>query len=150
MKTTIDKFLNSKTIGIAGISVKPQKFGNALYREITSAGYDVYPVSRNAETIEGKNCFRDISSLYGLTENLIIATGKKDAADIINNLAAVKIKRVWLVHGSESEQALKAAEEKNLKTVHGICPLMFFKPDSIHKFHLFFSKLFGNYKKVYS
>lgn len=150
MKTTIDKFLQSRTIGVAGISSKSQKFGNALYREITKSGYEVYPVARSAESIDGKTCLKEVSSLYGITENLIIATGKQDAADIVNSLDPSRIKRIWFSKGSESDDALTAAKDKNIESVHGICPLLFFRPVGFHGFHLFFSKIFGDYRKVYS
>ncbi len=149
MKETIDKFLQSRKIGIAGISSKPQKFGNALYKEITSVGYDVYPVARNLEKIEGRDCLKDVSSLYGTTESLIIATGKQDAANIVRNIDPAHIKRVWFTKGSESEEAINAARDKKIDFIQGVCPLMFFKPHGFHKLHVFFSKLFGSYRKVY-
>ncbi|HWQ81202.1 MAG TPA: CoA-binding protein, partial [Ignavibacteria bacterium] len=150
MKSIIDAFLQSEKIGIVGVSSNKQKFGNALYKELSSKGYDVYPVGRNIKSINGKDCFENVSSLYGLTDSVIIAAKKSDTADIIESIDASKIKRVWLINGSFTDESLNAARKKNLDVVHGACPLMFCEPNGFHKVHRFFSKLFGNYNKIYT
>lgn len=150
MKSTIDAFLQSENIGIVGVSSDKKKFGNVLYKELTSKGYDVYPVGRNIKSIDGKDCFEDVSSLYGLTDSVIIAANKPGTAGIIENIDASKIKRVWLINGSFTDESLAAARKKSIDVVHGTCPLMFYKPNGFHKVHRFFSKLFGNYNKIYT
>lgn len=150
MKSIIDDFLQTKKLGIVGVSSDMKKFGNALYKEISSKGYKVFPVGRNIKAINGKDCFEDVSSLYGLTDSVIITAKKPETADIIKNIDASKIKRIWLINGSFTDESLNAAKEKKLDVVHGICPLMFYKPNGFHNMHRFFSKLFGNYKKVYA
>jgi uncharacterized protein len=147
LKTTIDNILKSGKIGLIGISSNKTKWGNVLYKEISAKGYDVYPVSRNCDEINGKKCLKDISELYGVVESVIIAANKKDALDIVRNIDSGKIKNVWFSKGADSPESIAEAKDKNINVVSGYCPLMFMNPEGFHKFHEFMSKLFGFYPK---
>ena len=52
----INNFTSQKNIAVAGVSRKKQKFGNAIYKELTKRGYNVYPVNPNLDEYKGKTC----------------------------------------------------------------------------------------------
>jgi uncharacterized protein len=147
MKNTIKDIVASKKIGLVGISSNKTKFGNALYKEISAKGYDVYPVSRNCEEVEGKRCLHDISELYGVVDSVIIATGKKNTVDIVRKIENGKFKNIWFSKGADTPESISEAKAKNINVVNGFCPLMFIDPKGFHKFHEFMSKIFFLYPK---
>lgn len=57
MNDSILEFLKSKRIAVVGISRNNAKFGNAMFRELKSRGYDMVPVHPELETFEGSSCF---------------------------------------------------------------------------------------------
>jgi len=147
MKNTIKDFVNSKKIGLVGISSDNKKYGNALFREISAKGYDVYPVSRNSDVIEGRKCHKTISELYGVVDSVIIATNKKDTLELVRKIEPGKIKNIWFCKGTNTPESIEEAKAKNMNIVSGYCPLMFMDPKSIHKVHEFFSRLFRLYPR---
>ncbi|MDD5362353.1 MAG: CoA-binding protein [Ignavibacteria bacterium] len=150
MNTTIKNILASGKIGLIGISSNKMKFGNTLYKEISAKGYDVYPVSRNCDEVDGKRCLKDISELYGVVDSVIIATGKKNALDMVKKIEKGKIKNIWFAKGADTTESIAEAKAKNINVVSGYCPLMFMNPKGFHKFHEVLSKIFFLYPKNYN
>jgi uncharacterized protein len=147
LNTTIKTILASGKIGLIGISSNKTKFGNALYKEISEKGYDVYPVSRNCDEVDGKRCLKDISELYGVVDSVIIATGKKNTRDIVRKIENGKFKNIWFSKGTGTPESISEAKAKNINVVNGFCPLMFMDTKGFHKFHEFLSKMFLLYPK---
>ena len=48
----IQDFLSLKTLAIIGVSRNPRKFGNAIYSELKTKNYIVYPVNPNLDKYE--------------------------------------------------------------------------------------------------
>ena len=77
--TTIDEaardFLEQKRIAVAGVSRQPSGHGaNPVFRRLRERGYEVFAVNPNADTVEGDPCFRDLRSIPGGVDAVVIAT----------------------------------------------------------------------------
>lgn len=146
MNKAIEDFSKSKRIAIVGYSRNKNKFGNAAYKELKSRGYEVYPVNKDQNEIDGIKCFPDLLSLKDMVDAVFISTKSDSVKEVLKQASDLKINKIWLQQGAESKEILAEAKKLNLNMVTGKCILMYFEPvNSIHKFHRAINKIFGRY-----
>jgi uncharacterized protein len=144
----IQNFLNLKTFAIIGVSRNDKKFGNAIYSELRTKNYTVYPVNPNLEKYENAICYPDLKSLPLKPEGLIIVTNKDKSLGIVKDAHMAGIKNIWLVQASGSKEAIEYCESNNINVIYKHCILMFLEPVAgFHKFHRFIKKIFGGLPK---
>ncbi|MDF1575759.1 MAG: CoA-binding protein [Bacteroidales bacterium] len=146
MKDTIQAFLDSGKVAIAGASPKKDNFGLSLMTELGKLGKKVYPVNPLYKEINGNTCFSSVRDLPEEVESLILAVPPRLCEEISEHCIDSGIKRVWMVRGvgkgAYSEKAHKIFNENQIEVVYGFCPLMFYG-GGMHKFHLWLRKTFG-------
>lgn len=144
----IDAFLAEKELAVAGVSRGGNKFGNTIYRELRQRGYTVHPINPHAAEVEGTRCYASVAELPQGTGGVIAVVPPEQTPELLNQLAAAGIGKVWMQPGSQSQAALDVCRTRNIEAVSGRCILMFTEPvASIHKLHRFFARLFGSYPK---
>jgi len=138
MNKTIDAFLKSREIAVAGVSPRKGNWGMALVKELKKKGYTVYPVNPKHVEIDGMEIHASVKDLPGSVESLILAVNPERARSIIEECEGTGIRRVWMNQGvgdgAYSPEGIALAKEKNLEYVYGFCPMMFFG-GGLHKFH---------------
>lgn len=153
LQALVSDFLAQKKIAVAGVS---RSDGNApanlIYRKLRGAGYRVFAVNPQAETVEGDRCFHDLRSLPEPVDAAVLATPAGTARALVEECFQAGIPRVWmhrsLGEGSVSEDAVRFCREKNLAVIPGGCPMMFCAPvDFGHKCMRWFLRLTGNLPK---
>lgn len=152
MKSTIQAFLDSGKVAIAGASPKKDNFGKFLMTELHKNGKEVYAVNPNYDKIEAFHCAPSVTELPAEYENLILAVPPELSEEIARQTAGSGIKRVWMIKGigkgAYSDKAHATFKENQIEVVYGFCPMMFFGGGG-HKFHLWlrktFTKLPGEY-----
>ncbi|MCD4709700.1 MAG: CoA-binding protein [Bacteroidales bacterium] len=146
MKKTIQTFLDSDKVAIAGASPNKDNFGRTLMVELQKLGKDVFLVNPRYGEIEGKTSLPTVKDLPGDVENLILAVPPELTEEIVEQSVGSGIKRVWMVRGigkgAYSEKAYATCRENKIEVVYGFCPLMFYG-EGMHKFHLWLRKTFG-------
>ncbi len=148
LQTKVDDFLSQKRIAIAGVSGKnPSNTANAIYRRFRDAGYEVYPVNPNAETVEGVTCYKHLKDIPGHVDGVVIVTRASSTDDVVHDCVDAGVTRVWMhggMHGpgsSVSDTAVVLCREHNISLIAGACPLMFGKPSD--GFHRFMKNVYG-------
>lgn len=133
----VDEFLSSQPIAVVGVSASGERFGATAYRELKKQGYQLLPVHPTAETIDGDTAYPSIGALPSGVEGVLLVVPPPQAELLIPQIADAGIDRVWMQQGSESEEAVRAAEELGLTTVAGECVLMWSPhtgfPHTIHR-----------------
>lgn len=130
MKEAASAFLTNKRVAVTGVSRTPKGHGsNLVYQRLRERGYDVYAVNPNADQVEGDRCYRDLSSVPGGVEAVVIATRPELAEDTMHECAELGIKHVWMHRGpgagSVSEAATDYGRQHGITVIDGGCPLMF-------------------------
>ncbi len=147
MKTTkasIDMFLATSKIAIAGVSRDPKKFGYLIFKQLKEKGYEVYPINPGADKIDGVTCFRSVSALPLNVHTLIVVTPKKSTRDIVAEALAKGIDNIWIQQMSDTPEAIELAKTQPVNLIVKECILMHLEPvTGIHKFHRSLKKLFG-------
>jgi uncharacterized protein len=123
-------FVAKKRVAVTGVSRTPKTHGsNNVYRRLRERGYQVFAVNPNADQVEGDPCYRDLSSIPGGVEAVVIATRPEIAEETMHECAELGIKHVWMHRGpgqgSVSDTATAYGREHGLTVIDGGCPLMF-------------------------
>jgi uncharacterized protein len=146
MDQKIEAFVQSKRLAVVGVSRTAQKFGTAIYSDLKSRGYEVYGVNPSMTEIAGDKCYASVSELAGKVDGVVICLPPQKAAPVIREAAAAGIKNIWLQQGSQSIETAKVAAEVGVDPVVGKCILMYAgEAKSVHGFHKFVAKVFGQY-----
>ncbi|MEM4194735.1 MAG: CoA-binding protein [Candidatus Anstonellales archaeon] len=115
-------FLKKKNIlAVVGASRDKEKFGYKIYKAVLNAGYKVYPVNPNAKEIDGNPCYPSLASLPKKPDVVIAVVPPKITEKIVEEIAELKIKKVWMQPGSESEKAIEFCKNNRIKVVAWMC-----------------------------
>jgi predicted CoA-binding protein len=124
------EFLSKKRVAVTGVSRAPKSHGsNVVYRRLRERGYDVFAVNPNANEVEGDRSFRDLRSIPGGVEAVVIGTRPEIAENTMHECAELGIKHVWMHWGaggsSVSDAATGYGRQHGITVIDGGCPLMF-------------------------
>ena len=130
IKEAAAEFLVHKRIAVTGVSRQPKSHGsNTVYKRLRERGYDVFAVNPNADEVEGDRAYKDVSSIPGGVDAVVIATRPEIAEQTMHECAELGIKHVWMHWGaggsSVSEAATDYGRQHSIKVIDGGCPLMF-------------------------
>jgi predicted CoA-binding protein len=146
MEQKVQDFIQAKRLAVVGVSHNPQKFGSAIYTELKLRGYEVYGVNPTLDLINGDKCYASLSELAGNVDGVVVCLPPQQAAAVIREAATAGITKIWLQQGAQSLETSKVAREVGISPVEGKCILMYAgEVKSIHAFHKFFARLFGQY-----
>ena len=144
----VDDFIAQRKLALVGMSSQKKKFGNAVYRELISNGYEVFPVHPTAESIDGQTCWPSLSRLPEPVDGVVVVVPPKAAKQVVQESGEAGIRRVWLQQGAESPEVIRYGAKKNISIIHGECILMFLdSPAFIHRFHRWLWGVFGKLPK---
>ncbi len=123
-------FLAQRRIAVAGVSRNAAGHGgNYVYKTLRKQGYEVFAVNPNADTVEGDTCYRDLASIPGGVDGVVIATNPTATGSVVDECIRLGIHRVWMHRsfggGSVEATAVKAGRDAGLTVIAGACPLMF-------------------------
>jgi len=124
------EFLAKKKIAVTGVSRTPGSHGsNAVYQRLRERGYEVFAVNPNADTVEGDPCYRDLRSIPGGVEAVVIGTSPEHGEETMQECIALGIEHVWMHKGpgagSVSKEAAAQGREHGIAVIDGGCPCMF-------------------------
>lgn len=121
----IREFLNKKNVfAVVGASRAPQKYGYQVYQDLKKAGYEVYPVNPNTDEISGDKCYPNLENLPVKPDVVDVVVPTKATEHIVRTCKKLRITKVWMQPGSESEAAIKFCEESRINVVHGVCVMI--------------------------
>lgn len=124
------EFLAHKRIAVTGVSREPKSHGsNTVYKRLRDRGYEVFAVNPNATEVEGDPSYKDLTSIPGGVEAVVIGTRPERAEATMHECAELGIEHVWMHYGaggsSVSDAATAYGREQGITVIDGGCPLMF-------------------------
>jgi predicted CoA-binding protein len=130
MQEAATAFLSNKRVAVTGVSRKSKSHGsNTVYKRLRERGYDVFAVNPNADVVEGDTAYRDLQSIPGGVDAVVIGTRPALAEQTMRQCAELGIKHVWMHRGpgagSVSEAATAYGRERGITVIDGGCPCMF-------------------------
>jgi predicted CoA-binding protein len=123
-------FLTNHRVAVTGVSRTPKNHGsNTVYKRLRQRGYEVFAVNPNADQVEGDPCFKDLASIPGGVDAVVIGTRPEIAENTMHECADLGIHNVWMHRGpgagSVSDTATEFARQQGITVIDGGCPLMF-------------------------
>jgi predicted CoA-binding protein len=107
-----------KAIIIVGASRDQMKFGNRAVRAYKDAGAEVYPINPKAGDIEGVKTYATIKDVpAGKTDLASIYTKPEITEDLLPELAAYGIKKLFLNPGAESDALIDQAKHLGIEPI---------------------------------
>jgi predicted CoA-binding protein len=121
----IKRFLNKKNIfAVVGASKLKEKFGNQVYFDLKNSGYKVYPINPNANTIFGDKCYPNLKKLPIIPDVVNIVVPPKITEKTVEECNDLKIKKVWMQPGSESEKAIDFCKKNGIEILFNVCVML--------------------------
>jgi predicted CoA-binding protein len=129
-KEAASEFLTSRRVAVTGVSREPKSHGsNVVYRRLRERGYDVFAVNPNATEVEGDPSYRDLGSIPGGVDAVVIGTRPERADETMRQCADLGIRHVWMHRGpgagSVSATAAEYGRAHGISVIDGGCPCMF-------------------------
>jgi predicted CoA-binding protein len=130
VREAASEFLSKKRVAVTGVSREPKTHGsNSVYRRLRDRGYDVFAVNPNAAEVEGDRSYKDLSSIPGGVDAVVIGTRPDRAEATVRECAELGIEHVWMHWGaggsSVSQAATDYGRQHGITVIDGGCPLMF-------------------------
>jgi uncharacterized protein len=124
------EFLAKKRVAVTGVSRTPKTHGsNTVYKRLRERGYEVFAVNPNANEVEGDRSYRDLKSIPGGVEAVVIGTRPEIAEQTMRECAELGIEHVWMHWGAGASSVSAAAtdygRQHGITVIDGGCPLMF-------------------------
>jgi predicted CoA-binding protein len=130
IKQAASEFLATKRIAVTGVSREAKDHGsNVVYKRLRERGYEVFAINPNADEVEGDRCYRDLGSIPGGVDAVVIATKPETAEQTMHECAELGVKHVWMHRGpgqgSVSPPAAAYGRQAGIAVIDGGCPCMF-------------------------
>ncbi len=147
-KAIIDDFITQRSLAIVGVSRKANKFGNIVFKELKTKGYQLYLVHSSGEVIEGEQSYPSLKALPAKVGGVLVVVPPAQAEVVVREAHEAGIERIWLQQGAESPAAIQYCQQNGMSVVYGNCILMFAQPLSFfHKPHRWVMQVLGQMPK---
>lgn len=122
LRTLIEQVLEQKKFAVTGVSRDPEKYGYRVYKSLKAAGYTVFAINPNADTIDGDTCYPSLDNVPVRIDCLVTVTPPEITEIHVALAGHLKIPFVWMQPGSESTTAYNLARSNSMQIVSdGIC-----------------------------
>jgi uncharacterized protein len=133
LDTRVHEFLAQKRIAVAGVSRNDSHHpaGNLIYRRLKKAGHEVFPVNPQMQRFEGDPCYRDLRSIPGGVDGVVIVTRPETTERIVRECSDAGVRRVWMHQSmgkkasSVSPAAVEYCRQHDISVIAGACPMMY-------------------------
>lgn len=118
-RALIEHIMTLRRFAVTGVSRNPEKYGYKVYKALKAAGYTVYAINPNAESIDGDPCYPSLDNVPGPIDCLVTVTPPLVTEETITLAGRLRIPYVWMQPGSESMAAFNLARSNSMEIVAG-------------------------------
>ena len=115
----IKTFLVGKRFAVVGASQDRAKYGNKVLRVFLQNNLDAVPVNPTTTEIEGLTVYRDLASVPGDIDGVLIITPPVVTESVMHDAIELGIKQFWIQPGAEHAGAIEAAQATGANIIHG-------------------------------
>ncbi|GAB4161887.1 MAG: CoA-binding protein [Candidatus Dojkabacteria bacterium] len=114
----IDKNL---TYAVIGASFNPEKYGHRVFKDLLEAGYKVIPINPKKGILLEQQVYATVSEYADIIDVAVFVVPPEITLQVLEEVYAKGIKRVWMQPGSESEKAKARCQELGIEFVAEAC-----------------------------
>jgi len=111
---------------VVGASNKQDRFSNKAIRLLLEKGHDVIPVHPIINEIEGLTAVSDLKSITKEVDTVTLYVNPTKGEALVDNIVALKPKRVIMNPGTESELIKKTLDDEGIEVMKA-CTLVLLK-----------------------
>ena len=115
----MDTILSQTNFAVTGVSRDRDKYGYKVYQSLKAAGYRVYPVNPNTDSIDGDTCYPSLDNIPVAIDCVVTVTPPDVTEETLYIAGRLKIPFVWMQPGSESTAAINSARAFSLQVIAG-------------------------------
>lgn len=115
----IEHILDQRRFAVSGASRDPAKFGYKVYQTLKAAGYTVYAVNPNADSIDGDPCYPSLDNVPGPLDCVVTVTPPEITEQTVATAGHLRIPYLWMQPGSESNAVFNLARGYSMQIVSG-------------------------------
>ncbi len=109
------------TYAIVGASANVEKYGYKVLKDLTDAGYTVYPVNPKGGEILGLRVFERVSDITAKIDVVIFVVPPVVTEKILPEVRDHGITKVWLQPGSENDAVIDYCNQNDIVCIHHAC-----------------------------
>ncbi|MFW5782157.1 MAG: CoA-binding protein [Candidatus Muiribacteriaceae bacterium] len=115
------EFMKSRSVALVGARKRKEKWGYKLLKKLEEFDFDVIPVNPGLDFIEGKKCYKDVSSIDKAVDAVVFVVNPDIGRTMVESVHEKGIDRVWLQPGAYDEDLIKRFRDVDIEPVHDIC-----------------------------
>ena len=145
MPSEYESFWDFESYAVVGHSAK-RPFPRLTYGGLKDKGKTVYPVDPGADRIEGDEAYRDLGSLPGKVDAVLLEVPKEETNDWVQKVVELGVKDLWIHMATDTPQAIALAKDNGIRIRTGTCAVMYLKHGfTYHSIHRYLNKLLKKY-----
>jgi len=115
------KNIQEKDIAVVGVSDREEKFGYKIFRDLIKHGFNVKGINPRNGEILGRKIYKTLRDIESVPDLVITVVPPEVTERIVQECKEMGVKEIWMQPGSESENAIKKAEECGIVVIHNAC-----------------------------
>lgn len=115
---------NKKTIAVVGVSKDEKKFGFKVFKDMIKKDQKVYGINPKADVILGRKIYSKIQDIPEKPDLVITVVPPEVTEKIVDDCISIGIKEIWMQPGSESEKAIKKAQDNRISVIYNACIML--------------------------
>ena len=117
-------FASLKKWVVVGVSADRAKYGNIIFRQLLTAGYEVQAVNPKLSTVENQPCYASLKALPSLPEVVNVVLPPALGVGVVEDCLALGIRNIWFQPGAESDEAIAKAKAGGMNVLANACILL--------------------------
>ncbi len=113
--------MEKERIAVVGASVDPEKYGHRIFKDLLQNGYDPIPVNPKGGMLLGIPVYTRLSEIPDKISLVITVVPPKVTEQIVDEIQALAIPKIWMQPGSESLAAIQKAKEYGIEVTSHAC-----------------------------
>lgn len=139
----LDQFFVPGSFVLFGMSRRRKNFAWSIYKALTQAGKNVFPVHPDGGNSAGVQFYPSVNLLADVPEAGVVCLNLKKHKSLLPELMSSGVKRIWLQQGSYDDSIITEFESAGIECLKG-CAMMYIPGTSFpHRFHRFLHRLFS-------
>lgn len=116
-----EEFLKQKVWAVVGATQKEEKWGYRIYKTLKDAGYEVYGVNPNYDTIDGDTMYHTLSEIPVKVDAIDMVINRKQSISVLEEAKELGLNNIFFQPGSVDKDVIAKAEELGLDYLNGDC-----------------------------
>lgn len=121
---SVDAWLRKRRIAVCGATPKKERWGYRVFRRLVDEGYDAIPVHPIARSIDGIDCYPDLTEIPGGVDAVSVITPPSASLLVVRDAAEIGQPPCWFQPGASAPEVLEEAHRLGIATIDGPCVLI--------------------------